>query len=156
LVAQAEEKLMPLWKIYHPVGKFSAEDKKAIAERITSIYRTLPKFYVGVVFQAIEKDCFYVGGEPADDFVRIWVDHIARAFSDEKLKVRFLDACGRLLAPFIADRGLRWEMHVDETPFSLWTIQGLKPPPPDSDAEKRWQTENRPSPYQSTVGARAS
>jgi phenylpyruvate tautomerase PptA (4-oxalocrotonate tautomerase family) len=116
---------MPLWKIYHPVGTFSAADKQAIAQRITSIYKALPKFYVGVVFQEIPKDSFFIGGEPADDFVRIWVDHIARTFGDEDIKVRFLNACSQLLAPFISDRGLRWEMHVDETPFSLWSIQAL-------------------------------
>jgi len=138
---------MPLWKIYHPVGKFSASDKRGIAQRITSIYKVLPKFYVGVVFQEIPREAFYIGGEPADDFVRIWVDHIARTFSDEALKARFLSACDKLLAPFIADRGLRWEMHVDETAFSLWTIQGLRPPSPDTEAERRWVSENRASPY---------
>ena len=34
---------MPLWKFYHPVGAFSAEDKQAIASRNTSIYRALHK-----------------------------------------------------------------------------------------------------------------
>ena len=46
---------MPLWKIYHPFGTFSAADKQAIAQRITSIYKALPKFYVGVVFREIPK-----------------------------------------------------------------------------------------------------
>ena len=138
---------MPLWKIYHPEGSFSAEDKASIAERITGIYRMLPKFYVGVVFQAVPKDSFFIGGEAADDFVRIWVDHIARQFNDEDLKARFLASVDQLLSPFISGRGLRWEMHVDETPFSLWTIQGLRPPMPGTDAEKRWRSENRPTVY---------
>jgi phenylpyruvate tautomerase PptA (4-oxalocrotonate tautomerase family) len=138
---------MPLWTIHHPVGKLSAEDKQAIAQRITSIYSMLPRFYVGVVFQEVGKDCFFVGGEPADDFVRISVDHIARTFDDEDLKTRFLTACNRLLAPFIADRGLRWEMHVDETPFGLWSINGIRPPLPGSAAEQRWKAENRATAY---------
>lgn len=138
---------MPLWKIYHPEHAFTPEDKQAIAQRITGIYRMLPKFYVGVVFQDVPSTSFYVGGEPASDFVRIWVDHIARSFDGEDLKARFFMAVDQLLSPFIADRGLRWEMHVDETPFSLWTIQGLRPPLPDTAAEKRWLTENRPSPF---------
>ena len=146
--SQARSQMMPLWKFYHPVGAFSDDDKKAVAEKITAIYRALPRFYVGVVFQEIPSASFYVGGEPADDFVRIWVDHIARQFSDEALKGRFLAAVGQLLAPYIADRGLRWEMHVDETPFSLWTIQGLRPPMPDTPAEKRWSAENRATPYE--------
>lgn len=139
---------MPLWKFYHPQDAFSAGDKAAIAGRITTLYRALPKFYVGVVFQEIPKDSFYVGGEPADDFVRIWVDHIARSFKDEEIKGRFLTAVNQLLAPYIADRGLRWEVHVDETPFSLWSIQGLRPPRPDTPAEKQWIAENRPVPYE--------
>ena len=139
---------MPLWKFYHPVDAFSAQDKQAIAQRITGIYRMLPKFYVGVVFQEIPRDAFYIGGEPASDFVRIWVDHIARTFREEEHKARFLSAIDQLLSPYIADRGLRWEMHVDETPFSLWTIQGLRPPLPDTEAEKRWIAENRATPYE--------
>jgi phenylpyruvate tautomerase PptA (4-oxalocrotonate tautomerase family) len=137
---------MPLWKIYHPEKAFTDDDKTAIAKAITSIY-PLPKFYVGVIFQGIPKHSFYIGGESADDFVRIWVDHIARQFSDEAMKDGFFAAVNRLLAPYIGDRGLRWEVHVDETPFSLWTIQGLKPPMPHSAAEKKWRDENRPSPY---------
>jgi phenylpyruvate tautomerase PptA (4-oxalocrotonate tautomerase family) len=146
---------MPLWKFYHPEGAFSAEDKQAIAGKITRIYRMLPSFYVGVVFQPAPKDSFFVGGEPADDFVRIWVDHIARTFADEEIKVRFLTACAQAFAPHIAERGLRWEMHVDETPFSLWTIQGLRPPPPGSAAEARWIAENRATPYQVAEAAPA-
>jgi len=142
------ESNMPLWKIYHPVGRFSAEDKREIAQRITSIYQLLPRFYVGVVFQEVAKGAFFVGGEPADDFVRIWVDHIARTFGNEDSRVRFLGACSRLLAPFTTERGLRWEMHVDETPFSLWSIDGIRPPPPGSVAEQRWKSENRATAYQ--------
>jgi hypothetical protein len=70
-----------------------------------------------------------------------------RTFNDEEIKARFLNACSQLLAPFISDRGLRWEMQ-DEAPFSLWSIQGLRPPPPDSVAEKRWIADNRPTAYQ--------
>jgi phenylpyruvate tautomerase PptA (4-oxalocrotonate tautomerase family) len=138
---------MPLWKIYHPEGSFSVEDKKTIAERITGIYGMLPKFYVGVVFQDVPKTSFFIGGEEADDFVRIWVDHIARQFSDDDRRARFLAAVNDALAPFIAERGLRWEMHVDETPFNVWLIGGHRPPMPGTEAEKRWRAENRPSAY---------
>lgn len=139
---------MPLWKVYHPEGAYSADDKKAMSERITRIYRMLPAFYVGVVFQEVPKNSLYVGGEPADDFVRIWVDHIARQFKDEEIKGQFLVAVNKSLKPFISDRGLRWEMHVDETPFSLWTIEGLRPPLPDTPAEQKWRAENKASAYE--------
>ena len=138
---------MPLWKVYHPTGSFSPEDKQDIAKQITSIYRMLPRFYVSVIFQEVGEDGFFVGGDRAGDVVRIWVDHIARAFSDDEMKARFLAACGQILAPFTSERGLRWEMHVDETPSSLWSIQDLRPPPPDSPGERRWKDENRASAF---------
>lgn len=138
---------MPLWKIYHPPGAFSPEDKKGIAEALTGVYgRVMPKFYVGVVFQAVAAEDFYIGGEPHPKFVRIWVDHIARTFRDDAVKVGFLNRITQLLNPFIGDRGFDWELHVDETPFDLWTIQGFFPPREGTADEKRWMAENRASP----------
>ena len=29
---------MPLWKVYHPVGAYSAQDKKEFAETVTAMY----------------------------------------------------------------------------------------------------------------------
>ena len=36
--------------------------------------------YVGVIFQEVAEDSFFIGGESRTNFVRIWIDHIARAF----------------------------------------------------------------------------
>ncbi len=140
---------MPLWKIYHPVGAFTADDKRALSQRITGLYRGLPKFYVIVVFQEVAPDSFYMGGEEAHNFVRIWVDHIARSFPPDakKLKAKWMGWAEDALAPYIRDRGRDWEIHIDETPFDLWQIQGLPPPPPNSEGEKRWIEENKPVPY---------
>ena len=142
---------MPLWKIYHPPGVFSAEDKQALAGRITALYSRLPKFYVGVVYQAVAPEDFYVGGEPATRFVRIWVDHIARTLPNAEARTWWISQCDEALAPYIRDRGLDWEFHIDETSFELWSIQGMRPPLPNSEDEKRWFAENRPSPL--TIGA---
>ena len=138
---------MPLWKIYHPVGAFTPDDKRQLSERITALYsRRLPKFYVGVVFQEVAADSFYVGGLPAGNFVRIWIDHIARTLPDAAARTWWLGQCDEALAPFIRDRGFDWEYHIDETSFELWSIQGYRPPKPDTEDEKRWIRENRPSP----------
>jgi len=39
---------MPLWKVYHPAGAYTAQDKKDLSERITGMYARVPtpKFYV--------------------------------------------------------------------------------------------------------------
>ena len=142
---------MPLWKIYHPENAFSAQDKQALSQAITALYSRLPKFYVGVVFQAVPADSFFVGGEPTDNFVRIWVDHIARTLPTPEARAWWINACDEALAPYIRDRGLDWEFHIDETSFELWSIQGMRPPLPNSEDEKRWFAENRPSPL--TIGA---
>jgi phenylpyruvate tautomerase PptA (4-oxalocrotonate tautomerase family) len=140
---------MPFWKIYHPVGAFTAEDKHALSQRITELYRALPKFYVIVVFQEVAADSFYMGGEPAHNFVRIWVDHIARSFPPDarKLKAKWMGWVEKVLAPYIKDRGRDWEIHIDETPFDLWQIQGMPAPPPNSEYEKLWLEQNKPVPY---------
>ncbi|MFZ3008647.1 MAG: tautomerase family protein [Phenylobacterium sp.] len=138
---------MPLWKIYHPVGAYSAEDKQAISEALSDVYaRNMPRFYVGVVFQEVSAENFYIGGKSHPNFVRIWVDHIARTFPSDEVKVRFFKKMNEIFEPFIVARGYQWELHVDETPFDLWTIQGYFPPREGTEDEKRWTAENRASP----------
>jgi len=138
---------MPLWKVYHPVGAYSHEDKTAMSRALSDLYgRAMPRFYVGVIFQEVSADNFYIGGEPHSRFVRIWVDHIARTFSSDTMRVGFFKKINEILAPWITDRGYDWEIHVDETPFNLWTIQGHFPPREGTEDERRWMIENRASP----------
>lgn len=140
---------MPMWNIFHPSGAYSAEEKQIFSERITALYTQipLPKFYVTVVFQEIEKDSMFVGAIPRDNFVRIRIDQIARTLPTARLRewwVRTIDEC---IAPFVKERGYDWEFHVDETPLDLWGVQGEIPPPFESVAEKRWIRDNKASPY---------
>jgi hypothetical protein len=53
------------------------------------------------------------------------------------------------LKPHIIDRSeIKWELHIYETPRDLWRIQGMDPPPPNSDAEKEWFDKNMALPYE--------
>ena len=118
---------MPMWQIYHPENAFSPSDKRELAQRITAIYESfLPRFYVNVFFHRIPADGLYIGGEVANDFVRVTIDHIARS---------------------IDDPAQQQQLHVDDTPFDLWMINGFKPPYPGTPAELKWRTENQPSAY---------
>jgi phenylpyruvate tautomerase PptA (4-oxalocrotonate tautomerase family) len=140
---------MPLWQIYHPENAFTDEDKQAIAGRVTRLYESfLPPFYVNVFFHMLPRTSFYIGGEPCDDFVRVTIDHIARSLKDSESQRRFFKGCARVLNPYIAGRGLRWELNVDDTPFEQWTLNGFQPPSPNSPEEARWRSENRPSPWE--------
>jgi phenylpyruvate tautomerase PptA (4-oxalocrotonate tautomerase family) len=140
---------MPLWHIYCPKGAYTDQHKGELAERIADAYVELgmPRFYVSVIFEDVDPGSFYIGGKPADDFVRIWVDHIARGLKPEH-RGWWMKRVKEIVTPFIEVKSFRWEAHVDETETELWTIQGLKPPPEGSEAEKRWFAENRPSKYQ--------
>ncbi|WP_026911082.1 tautomerase family protein [Patulibacter minatonensis] len=150
---------MPLWTITSPTATYSADDRAAIAAGITKLYTDgprLPAFYVTVLFHELDPSTFFVGGEARGDVVRIAVDHIARRFDDAAehlgvdadldLRRAWLDGVIRALTPFTGDRGLHWELHADETPSSLWAIDGLAPPPPWSAEEARWKREGRASP----------
>lgn len=137
---------MPLWTIYHPVDVFSPEDRAELAEKITDIYAPfMPRFYVGIVFQPIDRTHFFVGGEPAERYVRFVLEHIAREFPDKNRSRRFIDHVNKVIAPYVGDRGLDWEIHIDETEFDHWSINGHYPPREGTEDEKRWKEENRPS-----------
>src|SRR5438552_3541958 len=60
-------------------------------------------------------------------------------------ELAFFGAVASVFSPLIEDRNLRWELHVDETPFDLWTIQGHFPPRAGTDDERRWMSENKAS-----------
>ncbi|SDS18554.1 tautomerase family protein [Actinopolymorpha singaporensis] len=140
---------MPMWHIYHPSGAYTAEEKKQFAARITGLYTDLlglPRFYVNVAFNAFSAEDFFVGGEPHDRYVRIWIDHIARRTPDPSVRRWWMETINQTLAPFLRDRDLHWEIHVDETPFEFWTIDGYFPPAPESPDERRWAEQNGPSP----------
>lgn len=143
---------MPLWKIYHPVGAYTSEDKKQFSEAITSIYEAvpIPKFYVVVVFEEVAADSFFVGGDSHDKFVRINIDQMARTLPGSVLRQWWVHHLDEVIKPWIADRGFDWEFTIDEAPADLWSLQGHIPPPFESHAEKRWVAENKASTYTHT------
>ncbi|MET9445590.1 tautomerase family protein [Streptomyces cinerochromogenes] len=141
---------MPLWTIYHPPGAYTPQQKQQFSADITGFYTrygNLPAFYVVTVFQEIDADSFYIGGEPSATSVRIKADHIAVHTDDPDTRVRTRQILARILAPHTTDRGLYCEFHIDETPRDLWVLDGMAPPPLKSEAHQLWVQENRPVPY---------
>jgi len=129
---------MPLWNVYCTEGTYSKDDKRAFAEAITDIYASeagglpemmMPRFYVVVVFHDVPKDSLFIGGVPRNDFVRFSIDHIAYAMPDEfrELMLKFMN---KTIHPFVRDRGLDWEIHIDDTPRNQWTFRGCVLPTP--------------------------
>ncbi|KAF8488415.1 putative oxalocrotonate tautomerase [Gautieria morchelliformis] len=142
---------MPLHCIYATPGTFSVEDKVAIAERITTYYTSppvnLPAFYVNVFFIDVPEDSFYIGGKPRKNFVRIVSQQLARSGTKDNWS-KNLDGLEACWAPFIKDRGLDWEMHIEQHERGLWRVQGQVPPLPGTAEERMWVQENRAVPYE--------
>lgn len=152
---------MPLWRIHTAKDVYTPEDKKAFAESVTNFYCEVvgfPRFYTSVVFAEFDGENFLVGGEPAVDFVLIEILHVARNMNDlfekygEASEAQIYGAMregfAAVIKPFVDDRNLRWESAVVEGLFETWVIDGMKPPPPWSEAEKQWARDNKPSPYE--------
>jgi phenylpyruvate tautomerase PptA (4-oxalocrotonate tautomerase family) len=150
---------MPLWQLFVPEGAYSAEDKKALGERITNIYSNnfdLPRFYTTVFFHEAKPESYLVGGEPRNQFVQIAIVHAARTAGQiadrlestvADIEKMFLALAHQALEPYVKDRGYEWELHVENVPHETWNIDGMEPPPPWSEAEKRWAKDNKSSPY---------
>ena len=143
---------MPLWKVYHPVGAFTAEDKKQLAEALTDVYAgvPIPKFYVVIIFEEVAEDSCFVGGKLHNKFIRFKIDQIARTIPGPVLREWWMRTLETVIAPFVKERGYDWEISIDETPCDLWSLQGELAPPFESVAEKRWVKENKASPYSLT------
>ncbi|KAF7337363.1 Tautomerase-3 domain-containing protein [Mycena sanguinolenta] len=134
---------MPLHRIFAPKGLYTPSDKAALAQAITAVYASLPAFYVVVLFVELESDDFFVGGKATKRMVRISVEHLARNFSDDALKRRFMDRYETALAPFTKARGIDWEVQITDCDRLLWNINGMAPPQENSEEEKIWKQENR-------------
>ena len=150
---------MPLWQLFVPQDAFTADDKRDLGNRITNIYSEnfdLPRFYTTVVFHELKAESFLIGGEPRDQFVQVAIVHAARTAGQiaERLGVTeadvngvFLTLAHAALEPYVPARGYESELHVENVPHETWNIDGMEPPPPWSDVEKRWAKDNRSSPY---------
>jgi hypothetical protein len=144
---------MPLWQIYHPAGTFSdSASKEAFAKDITKMYTAigLPAFYVVANFIPVPKGEIFVGGKYPTErpFIRMAITHIAvHAPNNDAAYRRTASRIDDVLKPHIADKGYDWEYHVEETERRLWKVNGMNPPPFQSEHEKIWAEENRAVPY---------
>jgi hypothetical protein len=139
---------MPLWKVYHPVGAFTAEDKKALAKRVTEVYVRIPipKFLW----------CSFLRRSPRTPalLVASRITNLSGSRSTKlpgRYPVRSSEngGLGHLMRqyPYVDNMMYDWEISIDETPFDLWSLQGELAPPFESVAEKRWVKENKASSY---------
>jgi hypothetical protein len=70
-----------------------------------------------VSFREVPEEDFLVGGEPVGNFIRIFVDHVARQLETPELRNWASEEFEKALVPSVMDRGFDWEGHIDETPI---------------------------------------
>uniref|UniRef100_A0A914DDX4 Tautomerase cis-CaaD-like domain-containing protein n=1 Tax=Acrobeloides nanus TaxID=290746 RepID=A0A914DDX4_9BILA len=140
---------MPLHHIWYTPGTFTEHDKEALSKKITDLYVAfgLPPFYVIVLFHPVEEKNYFVGGKKTNKFVRIILLHIARGFDGYKSANKFIAKYEEILAPFIKDRGLDWEISIEQSERDLLRVNGLEIPLPNTIAEKEWKRLNKAVPY---------
>jgi len=66
---------------------------------------------------------------------------------DQEYHRGFTGSVDKALKPHIEDKGYGWEYHIAETERDLWKIDGLIPPPWNSEEEKMWVRENKAVEY---------
>ncbi|KAG8744369.1 hypothetical protein FRC10_010256 [Ceratobasidium sp. 414] len=140
---------MPMHRIYTVPGLYTPEEKAAMAKAITTLYvPMLPAFYVVVLFVDVAKDSYFIGGELNDKFVRFNVQHLARHFAADEQKIGFMNLYEQAVKPFTADKGLDWEVNIDEADPLTWHENGMSPPAPKSEGEGLWKQRNKAVKYE--------
>ncbi|KAJ5365477.1 Tautomerase [Penicillium concentricum] len=136
---------MPAWYIKHSPNTITAPEKEQLAKSITRLYVSygLPAFYVQVHFIEDIPGTAFVGGEPHPNFAAVTIYHVARAFQNDETKQRFLTDVDEILNPVFEPKGMEWEYWVTEVSRDLWKINGLVPPQPGSEGEKKWVELNK-------------
>lgn len=137
---------MPLWKVYHPVGAFTADDKKAPASEVTDVYAKIPIpiFYVVFIYEEMPEDSCFVGGEPNNKFIRFKIDHMARTLPGPVLREWWVRTLDQVIPPFVKEKGSDWEISIAETPCDLWSLQEELAPLFESKASSYTLTEKLP------------
>ncbi|KAJ7635249.1 putative oxalocrotonate tautomerase [Roridomyces roridus] len=103
---------MPFHRIFAPKGFYSPTDKASFSESITKVYSFLPPFFVIVVFIDLPDGDLFVGGKLSKNQVRISVEHVARNFTNDADKRKFMERYEKAIQPFTKERGIEWEVQV--------------------------------------------
>ncbi|KAE9404793.1 hypothetical protein BT96DRAFT_916673 [Gymnopus androsaceus JB14] len=126
---------MPFHRWYCSPNLYTKEEKQAIATAITGIYSpVLPAFYVTINFIEVDKDNYFVAGEPTDRFLRIEVQHLARS----------IETYEKAIEPYTKCKGINWELQISNEDPVFWNQNGIRPPPFNTEPFRVWKEGNKP------------
>jgi hypothetical protein len=73
---------------------------------------------------------------------------LARTIDTYERKQGLINALEAAFGPYVKDRGLDWEIHLEEHDRDTWRTNGINPPLPNTEAEKLWAKENKAIPFE--------
>lgn len=140
---------MPRWTFEVTPDTLSREEKDKLAQDITDNYVQLgiPAFLVNVFFHENRIGTFYSGGKTPPNTVFFVLDHAARSFPSEEVRLAFIDSVNRIVEPILGPKGVKWEYNIYEHPADNWRVNGMIPPVQQKDHWEQWMNQNKPVKY---------
>ncbi|KAL3442276.1 putative oxalocrotonate tautomerase [Aspergillus insuetus] len=131
---------MPRWTFEVTPDTLSRAEKDRLAQAITDNYVKLgiPAFLVNVFFHENRTGTFYSGGKTPPNTVFFVLDHAARSFPSEEVRLAFIDSVNRIVEPVLAPKGVKWEYNIYEHPPDNWRVNGMVPPVQDKEFWDQW------------------
>jgi hypothetical protein len=93
---------------------------------------------VNVFFHENRIGTFYSGGKTPPNTVFFVLDHAARSFPSEEVRLAFIDSVNRIVEPVLAPKGVKWEYNIYEHPPDNWRVNGMVPPVQDKKLWEQW------------------
>lgn len=140
---------MPRWTFELTPDTLSAAEKQTVAQHVTDIYVELglPAFFVNVFFHENRVGCFFSGGKAPPNAVFFVIDHAARSFPSEEVRLAFIQRINTIMRPILAPKGIKWEYNIYEHPRDNWRVNGMIPPIDEPEVLQEWIDEDNAVPY---------
>lgn len=145
---------MPRWTFEVTPDTLSATEKDKLAQAITDNYVKygIPAFLVNVFFHENRIGNFYSGGKTPPNTVFFVLDHAARSFPSEDVRLAFIDSVNRIVEPVLAPKGVKWEYNIYEHPADNWRVNGMIPPVQQRELWEQWMDQNQAVKYGEYLG----
>jgi phenylpyruvate tautomerase PptA (4-oxalocrotonate tautomerase family) len=140
---------MPRWTFELTPDTLSKAEKDILATGITDGYVKLgiPAFLVNVFFHENRIGTFYSGGKTPPNIVFFVIDHAARPFPSEEVRLGFIDSINNLVSPILEPKGIKWEYNIYEHPADNWRVNGMVPPVEQENLWQQWIDRNEAVKY---------
>ncbi|KAE8151340.1 putative oxalocrotonate tautomerase [Aspergillus avenaceus] len=140
---------MPRWTFELTPDMLSATEKQTLAQQITATYTEvgIPGFLVNMFFHENRIGCFFSGGKTPPNTVFFVIDHAARTFPSEEVRLAFIARINKIVRPILAPKNIKWEYNIYEHPRDNWRVNGMVPPVDQKEAWGQWMDQNTAVPY---------